>query len=99
VLYLYAREDDPRMAVGSLQAVFLGAGLYRLLVVTVAGRGVGALLCLQTLFTAPAVGLGVACGFWVARKTSARRFLTAVYGLIALAGVLNLVKAGLALAR
>lgn len=93
VLYLYAQEHDPRMAVSSLQTVFLGAGLYRLLNVFVTGPGVGGRLWLESAVAAPVVVAGAAGGYCVARRVSSKGFLAGVYALIVLAGLINIGKA------
>mgnify|MGYP000941385119 CR=1 FL=1 len=92
VLYLYAREDDPRLAVGTLQAVFLSASLYRLVVVLAGHRGIGGALLLQAAFASPFVVLATMAGYWAARRLPCRRFLQGVYVMISLAGISNLLK-------
>ncbi|MBN2448787.1 MAG: sulfite exporter TauE/SafE family protein [Lentisphaeria bacterium] len=92
VLYLYSREEDPRLALGTLQAIFFAAAVYRLGVVVVGGRGIGWALAGQALTAAPFVVLAAAAGYALARRVSSRGFLVGVYALITLAGVLNILK-------
>ena len=92
VMYLYAQEDDPRQAVGTTQAVFMGGNLYRLIVVALGERGISAELGLRTALLAPfAVAAGL-IGFRLAQRFSIRPFLIAVYSVIVLSGVLNVYK-------
>ncbi|MCA1809963.1 MAG: sulfite exporter TauE/SafE family protein [Lentisphaerae bacterium] len=92
VMYLYSQEDDPRMAVGTAQAVFLGAGIYRLAVVMAGERGISEQLLVQSLLVAPVIIAATIIGARAARKFSVRPFLLTVYGLILFAGLLNIVR-------
>ncbi|MFN2350467.1 MAG: sulfite exporter TauE/SafE family protein [Kiritimatiellia bacterium] len=92
VMYLYSQEDDPRMAVGTAQAVFLGAGIYRLAVVMAGERGISEQLLVQSLLVGPVIVAATILGARAARKFSVRPFLLAVYGLILFAGLLNIVR-------
>ncbi len=92
VMYLYAQEEDPRMAVGTAQAVFLGASIARLVVVMLGERGITGSLLFQGLVMAPVVVLATIIGARAAHKFSVRPFLIAVYGLIFFAGTVNLIR-------
>lgn len=92
VLYLYAQEDDPRLSVGTLQAVFLGSSLYRLAIVGFGERGFTRDLMLLAAGGIPLVVLGTLTGYVVARRVSCRAFLLFTYALIILAGALNVAK-------
>jgi uncharacterized protein len=93
ILYLYAQEEDPRTAVGTAQAVFLGGGLYRLAIVLMGHRGIPRDLWLPALWIAPFVILATLLGFHAAQRFRVRFFLLTVYALVILAGLLNLAKA------
>jgi uncharacterized membrane protein YfcA len=92
VLYLYSQEDDPRLAVGTVQAVFCGAGIYRLVIVGLGERGFTADMLGTAALLAPVVILGTLAGYLVARRVSCRAFLLGVYGVIILAGAMNIAK-------
>jgi len=92
VLYLYAQEDDPRFAVGTMQVVFLGSSVYRLAIVGFGERGFTRDLVLLSAEAVPLVILGTLAGYVVARKVSCRVFLLCAYALIVIAGALNIVK-------
>ena len=92
VLFLYAREDDPRRAVGTIQAVFLGGNLYRLAVILLGERGMTSDVLIPALALSPLVVLGTLAGFYASRRFSVRPFLLAVYGLLVLAGLVNILK-------
>jgi len=92
VLYLYAQEDDPRRSVGTVQAVFLGASLYRLAIVGYGERGFTADLLRLAAIMVPVVVLGTLVGYMAARKVSCRCFLLCAYTLIIVASVMNIAK-------
>ena len=92
VLYLYAQEDDPRLAVGTVQAVFLGASIYRLVIVGCGERGFSADLLLLAAGMVPVVILGTLTGYMAARRVSCRTFLLCAYSLIIAAGAMNIAK-------
>lgn len=92
VIYLYAQEDDPRMAVGTAQAVFLGASIYRIGVVMAGERGVTGTLLTQALIMAPIVIGATVVGVKATRRISVRPFLLSVYGLVLFAGAMNLIR-------
>lgn len=92
VLYLYAREEDPRRAVGTIQAVFLGGNLFRVILVLAGERGIPAEMFLRGSLLAPVVIVCAIVGFRLAQRFSLRPFLYAVYGLILLAGFVNVFK-------
>ncbi len=92
VIYLYAREDDPRLAFGTIQAVFLGSSLYRLAVVLFGERGITSDILMPALALGPLVVLCTLAGFYASRRFSVRPFLLAVYSLIILAGFVNILK-------
>ncbi len=93
VLYLFVQEDDPRRAVGTVQAVFLASSLYRLVIVGLGERGYTADLLILAGTMIPVVILGTLTGYVTSRKVSCRAFLLGAYSLIILAGALNIVKA------
>jgi uncharacterized protein len=92
VLYLYAQEDDPRRALGTVQAVFAGSSLYRLAIVGLGERGFTADLVTAAALQAPVIILGTLVGYRVARRVSCRVFLLGVYAVIVVAGALNIAK-------
>ena len=92
VMYLYAQEDDPRRAVGTTQAVFMGSNIYRLLVVACGDRGFSNALCTRAALLAPVVIVAGIVGFNLAHRFSVRPFMLAVYGLIVLSGCMNVYK-------
>lgn len=92
VMYLYSQEEDPRMAVGTTQAVFLGCNLYRLAVVLAGERGITSPLLTQTFCMAPVIILMTLLGFHFAHRLPMRPFLMVVYAIIAFAGLLNISK-------
>lgn len=92
VLYLYSQQDDPRMAVGTTQAVFLGSSLYRLIIVLSGDRGLSLALLSQTLWMAPIVISMTLLGFRLTQRLPVKPFLLVVYGIILLAGVINVAK-------
>ncbi len=92
VLYLYAQEEDPRLAVGTAQAVFLGSSLYRLGIVGLGERGFTAGLILVSVAMLPVVILGTLTGYMAARRVSCRVFLFLAYSLIVAAGALNIAR-------
>lgn len=92
VMYLYAQEEDPRMAVGTTQAVFLFGNLYRLIFIIGGERGISAELFAQAFLMLPVIVVAMLLGFHIARRVSLRPFLLAVYGLIILAGGIHLVR-------
>ncbi|OGV75262.1 MAG: hypothetical protein A3K19_02240 [Lentisphaerae bacterium RIFOXYB12_FULL_65_16] len=92
VLYLYAQEDDPRKALGTVQLVFLGASVYRLAIVGFSERGLTQDLLLSAAVMAPVAVVGTLAGYLATRKVSSRAFLLGVYALIVTAGALNILK-------
>lgn len=92
VLYLYAQEDDPRLAVGTVQAVFLGASLYRLAIIGFGTRGFTGNLLVLAAGMIPLVMLGTLAGYMAARRVSCRTFLLCAYMLIITAGAMNIAK-------
>jgi uncharacterized membrane protein YfcA len=92
VLYLYSQEDDPRLAVGTVQAVFCFASLYRLVLVGVGERGFTADVLTPAALLAPVVILGTLAGYMAARRVSCRTFLLGVYAVIIAAGAMNIAK-------
>ncbi len=92
VMYLYAQEDDPRKAIGTIQAVFMGGNLYRLLIVMCGARGISGELGLRAALLAPVVVLAGLAGFRLAHRFSLRPFLLVVYAVIILSGCVNVYK-------
>lgn len=91
VLYAYAREDDPRMAVGSLQVLMIVGAIYKLGVVSAGPKGV-AELWIPALFAAPVIVAFALSGFALARKVTAKTFVKVVYALLMAAGLMNVAK-------
>lgn len=92
VIYFYSQEDDPRRAVASLQAIFLLACFFRILVVLVGGKAIGGQLILQSVLVAPVILITTALAHRLSRRVSPKLFLIVVYGLIVAAGITNVVK-------
>jgi len=92
VLYFYSQEDDPRHAVSSLQAVFLSAAFYRVIVILAGGKGISGQLLLQAGCTAPLILVMTTLGYRLSKRVTATSFMGIVYGLVILAGVINVVK-------
>ncbi len=92
VLYLYAQQEDPRLAVGTVQTVFLGATLYRLVIIGCGVRGFSSELLRLAVGMVPVVMLGTLAGYMTARRVSCRSFLLCVYLLIIVAGATNIAK-------
>lgn len=92
VLYLFSQEADPRMSVGTVQAVFLGASLYRLAIVGLGDRGFTAGLLGMAVLLAPVVIAGTLAGYMAARRVSCRCFLLGAYAVIIAAGAMNIAK-------
>jgi uncharacterized membrane protein YfcA len=92
VLYLYAQEDDPRLAVGTIQVVFLGSSIYRLAIIGGGERGFTPDVLRLAVGMIPVVMLGTLAGYMAARKVSCRTFLLGAYTLIVTAGAMNIAK-------
>jgi len=92
VLYLYSQTDDPREMKATLQAYFLWTAVYRIVWVgrSEAGFG-GGILPVAAVAMAVVVPL-LFLGHRLARKSSPERFRKAVYALMALIGLLAVVR-------
>ncbi|MBT3379115.1 MAG: sulfite exporter TauE/SafE family protein [Lentisphaerae bacterium] len=92
VIYFYSQEDDPRRAIGSLQAIFLLACFFRIGVVLVGGKGIGGRIMLQSALVAPVILVVTGLAHRLSRRVSPKLFLIVVYGLIVAAGITNVAK-------
>jgi uncharacterized membrane protein YfcA len=92
VLYIYAREHDPRMAKATLQAVFIASTVARLIVVQTGQYPITWPLLHWLVITAPLVVAFVLVGHWMSRKVTIRVFTWAVYAVIAAAGLMQIAK-------
>lgn len=92
VLYFYAQEDDPRLAVSSLQAVFMGAAFYRVVVILLGGKGITGQLLTQAACAAPFIVVVTMLGYRLSKRVTTTAFMIVVYALVILAGVINVAK-------
>lgn len=92
VFYLYTQEDDPRLAKGTLQVVFTMTCLFRLTTVALAKPGLTAELFGAWVYIIPGTIVLTVLGHWMSKRLSIRVFRVVVYGVIALAGVMNVAK-------
>ncbi|MGF1484507.1 MAG: TSUP family transporter [Opitutales bacterium] len=97
VLYLYAREADPRMAKRSLQVIFILAVFIRLSWVEGAGPGLTQEILAWSAGLGVCALLGSLTGNRLSRRVRPRRFTQAVYVLIGLGGLLNIAHVAIAL--
>lgn len=93
VLYLYSREDEPRRTVATLQVCFLFMCIYRLVIVGVGKLGITGKILFQSSTAIPAILIATALGFVLSKRISSKNFLKAVFILIGVAGVVNIIKA------
>jgi uncharacterized membrane protein YfcA len=90
VLYIYAREHDPRLAKGTLQAVFIASTAARLITIQ-SGRYPITWSMLQWLLLVSPFALALTLfGHVLSRRVSVQFFCWVVYGLIAMAGLVQI---------
>jgi len=93
VLYLYFREDDPRVAKRTIQVVFTFLSLYRILVIVCGPRGIPGQMLIQAALVVPVVLTGTWLGHRVFRRTRRELFARFVYLLLGGAGCVQVARA------
>lgn len=93
VLYLYLREDDPRLAKRTLQVVFLGLSAIRVAVVTAGPHGIPFDMLRLLCGLAPLVWAATWSGHRLSRHVSNVTFARVVFVLLGAAGVCQIVRA------
>ena len=93
VLYLYLREDDPRLAKRTLQVVFLGLSTIRVVVVAAGPHGIPFSMLLLLFGLAPFVWAATWSGHLLSRHVSNVAFARTVFMLLAVAGMAQIVHA------
>lgn len=92
VVYLYSRTKDPRHMKGTVQAVFMMAMFYRLVLIWFGETGYTMPVLRLSTFCVPAAVLLLWGAHRLSQRSSVQTFRKAVYGLICLFGVTLLVR-------
>ena len=90
--FVYSRHSDPAKCKGTLQFVFLTATSWRLLNILFFGKGITAPVLRVAIVGLPLVILFTALGHVLTRRVSQETFLKIVFSVIALAGVVNIIR-------
>lgn len=93
VLYTYSREKDPRSAKGTLQILLVGSSCIRLASIQSGSGPITLDLLKWAAISVPIVIALCLLGHYSSRRVSIRTFTAGVYALIAVAGILQMIKA------
>lgn len=93
VLYLYFREDDPRVAKRTIQVIFTFLSVYRIIVILCGPRGIPAPMLVQGILLVPLALAGTWIGHRMFRRTGKELFSRVVYLLLGGAGCVQIVRA------
>jgi uncharacterized membrane protein YfcA len=91
-LFVYSRQQDPRLVKGTLQTVFLGATIWRLANIMMMGKGITLPVVKIAAVTLPILLICTALGHAASRRVSKAMFLKIVFCFILLAGITNILK-------
>ena len=91
-LFVYSRQQDPRLAKGTLQTVFISATIWRLANIILFGRGITLPVIKVAAITLPILVICTAFGHAASRRVSKTMFLKIVFSFILLAGVMNIIR-------
>lgn len=91
-LFVYSRQQDPRLAKGTLQTVFISATIWRLANIILFGRGITLPVMKVAAVTLPILVICTVLGHAASRRVSRAMFLKIVFSFILLAGVMNILK-------
>lgn len=91
-LFVYSRQQDPRLAKGTLQSVFISATIWRLANIILFGRGITLPVMQVAAVTLPILVICTVLGHAASRRVSRAMFLKIVFSFILLAGVMNILK-------
>ena len=91
-LFVYSRQQDPRLVKGTLQTVFLSATVWRLANIVMIGRGITAPVIKIAAVTLPVLVVCSVLGHAASRRVSKAMFLKIVFSFIFLAGIMNILK-------
>ena len=91
-LFVYSRQQDPRLAKNTLQTVFISATILRLANIILFGRGITLPVLKIAAMTLPVLVVCALLGHGVSRRVSKDMFLKIVFSFILLAGLLNILK-------
>ena len=91
-LFVYSRQQDPRLAKGTLQTVFLSATIWRLVNIILFGKGITLPVVKIAAVTLPILLICTALGHAASRRVSKAMFLKIVFSFILLAGITNILK-------
>jgi uncharacterized membrane protein YfcA len=91
-LFVYSRQQDPRLVKGTLQTVFLSATIWRLANIILLGKGITLPVMRIAALTLPILILCSVLGHAASRRVSKAMFLKIVFSFILLAGIMNILK-------
>jgi uncharacterized membrane protein YfcA len=91
-LFVYSRQQDPRLAKGTLQVVFITATIWRLVNIILFGQGITVPVIKIAALTLPILVICTVLGHVASRHVSKSMFLKIVFSLILLAGLSNILK-------
>ena len=91
-LFIYSRQQDPRLAKRTLQTVFISATILRLANIMLFGRGITLPVIKVAAMTLPVLILFTLLGHGISRRISKEIFLKIVFSSILLAGLMNILK-------
>lgn len=91
-LFVYSRHRSPADAKGTLQVVFMAATLLRLFNIVCFGKGISVEILRISAVSLPVVIGGACLGMALAKRIPTSTFLRIVYGFIAAAGIMNVVR-------
>lgn len=91
-LFVYSRQQDPRLAKNTLQTVFISATILRLASIILFGRGITLPVMKIAVVTLPILVVCTLLGHGVSRRVSKDMFLKIVFSFILLAGLVNILK-------
>jgi uncharacterized protein len=91
-LFVYSHQKDPRLAKGTLQAVFLSATIWRLANIVLFGKGITIPVINIAAATLPILIVCTILGHLASRRVSNEMFLKIVFTFILFAGIMNILK-------
>ena len=91
-LFVYPRQQDPRLAKGTLQTVFISATIWRLANIIIFGKGITLPVIKIAAATLPILVVCTVLGHAASRHVSKAMFLKIVFSFILLAGIMNIFK-------
>ena len=91
-LFVYSRQQEPRLAKGTLQTVFISATIWRLANIIIFGKGITLPVIKIAAATLPILVVCTVLGHAASRHVSKAMFLKIVFSFILLAGIMNIFK-------